>query len=435
MRGRRGLLLVIALLIVAGGGWASLSFLKLGSGKPAATPAQVALVSAPSAVTDASSARAAAVVAAAAQAVETPMAAASLPAIPVPPAEPFTPSPEPAGPSAAEIAEKEAIRASYAAAPDIIWGVNGHPFTGYPDIGMEVQLDTLKRLGMTHYRVNLRGDGSVLGLDRLLGLAEKRGISIVPIILPEISFEKDTPDKIYGIAYALGRRLAKRYAGRVKVWELGNEFENYAIIQPCEMRDDGTKYPCEWGPAGGVGPLEYYGPRWRKVSAALRGLSDGVRAGDPVALRALGTAGWGHLGAFDRMAQDGVQWDISVWHQYQPGNDDFMKHIASFGKPIWVTEFNYAGGSTDGEAAQAKGLSEMMTRHREIRAPFRVEAVFVYELFDEPYWSGYEAQMGLIHLKKNGRGFWEIGEPKQAYEVVRALIAQGAQGLVPPSLR
>lgn len=366
-------------------------------------------------------------------------AIASSPAYPKPLDPSLPPSslsaPEPAAPSAAELADRAAIKAAYAAAPDIIWGVNGHPFTAYPNITMEAQLDTVKGLGMTHYRVNLRPDGSTYDLDQLVKLAAQRGITILPILSVDASFEKDSADMIYHKSYQIARHLAKRYAGRIKVWELGNEYENFAIIQPCEMRDDGTQYPCEWGPAGGVGPLEYYGPRWAKVSAALRGMSDGAKAGDPTVLRAMGTAGWGHLGAFDRLAADGVEWDISVWHQYQPGNDEFMKHVASFGKPIWITEFNYGGGSTDGEAAQAAGLAEMMTRHREIRAPFGVQAVFIYELFDEPYWEGYESRMGLIHLEKDSRGLWRIGPPKKAYEAVRNLIATGANGADQPWLR
>ena len=48
------------------------------------------------------------------------------------------------------------------------------------------------------------------------------------------------------------------------------------------------------GFAGGVGPLDYFGPRWEKVSAALDGLSRGIKSVDPTARRAIGTAGWGH---------------------------------------------------------------------------------------------------------------------------------------------
>ena len=129
-------------------------------------------------------------------------------------------------------------------------------------------------------------------------------------------------------------------AGEVRVWELGNELENYAIIRPCEMRMDGTKYPCEWGPAEGSGPLHYYGPRWEKVSAALKGMSDGMIAVDPTIRKAMGTAGWGHTGAFELMQRDGIQWDISVWHLYGDDPEWAFKVLKGYGHPIWVTEFN-----------------------------------------------------------------------------------------------
>ena len=112
------------------------------------------------------------------------------------------------------------------------------------------------------------------------------------------------------------------------------------------MRDDGVQYNCAWGPAGGVGPLEYYGPRWRKVSAVLKGLSDGTTAVDPAIRKAMGTAGWGHLGAFARMQQDGIRWDISVWHMYGSDPEWAFKTLAGFKRPIWVTEFNHPGAGS-----------------------------------------------------------------------------------------
>jgi hypothetical protein len=310
-----------------------------------------------------------------------------------------------------------------AAAADIIWGVNGHPFTAYPGLSLNEQLDALLKLGATHYRVNLKPDGSMPDLDRLLAAAEARGLTILPIVSADVLLNKDDAKTMYRRARDIGLRLAKRYAGRIKVWELGNELENYAILQPCEMRDDGTQYPCAWGAAGGMGPLDYFGARWKKVSAILRGLSDGVHAGDPTALRAIGTAGWGHSGAFDRLAADAVGWDISVWHQYERGQDLQLAHVASFGKPIWITEFNHPNGSRDGEDLQARGVAAMMQDYRDRQARYRIEAAFIYELFDEPYWDGYEASMGLVRQAKNDRGVWRPAKQKPAFDAMRDMIA------------
>ena len=198
----------------------------------------------------------------------------------------------------------------------IIWGANGHPFNAYPGISIDEQLDYLADLGMKSYRVNIAHAERADELAQLIAAAKARGITILPTITPDLSLDKETPKALYDEAYKLAAGFASRFKNDIRVWELGNEMENYALIKPCERRDDGTKYPCDWGIAGGTGRLDYYGPRWAKVSAVLKGLSDGVVSVDPTIRKAIGTAGWGHLGAFQRMKEDGIRWDISVWHAY-----------------------------------------------------------------------------------------------------------------------
>lgn len=209
------------------------------------------------------------------------------------------------------------------------------------------------------------------------------------------------------------------------VWELGNELENFALLQPCETRDDGRPYPCEWGTASGDGPLHYYGPRWEKVSAVLRGLSDGVQAGNPNALRAMGTAGWGHTGAFDRMAEDGIEWDISVWHQYAGDNSRQLERVAAHGRPIWVTELNGANGSHESNATNVERLQPLLDWYVANAARYDVRAVFIYELFDEPYWDNFEGDMGLFYLDQSPYGFdWVPGAIKPAGELFQRYTGQ-----------
>lgn len=314
--------------------------------------------------------------------------------------------------------------ACFAQSDRFIFGANGHPFTAYPGIPFIQQLDLLRELGATHYRVNLRGDGSIAALDELLALARERDIIVLPIVGPDVDLDRDSAPFIRRAAYDIGRSMAERYGRRVPVWELANELESYAIIQPCEMRDDGTQYPCEWGPAGGVGPGEYFGPRWAKVSAILAGLSEGVAAGNRRALRAMGTAGWGHLGAFDRMTQDGIAWDISVWHDYQTVSEEYLGILAGHGKPIWITEFNAAsGGGEHSEEENAAALTERIAYYRSVGVRYGVRAAFIYELLDEPYWGDdFEARMGLYTLEQVD-GAWRVGRPKAAAAAVRAAIS------------
>ncbi|MER9016511.1 DUF4214 domain-containing protein [Mesorhizobium sp. M0898] len=309
------------------------------------------------------------------------------------------------------------------ASADVLWGVNGHPVISYPGIPIERQLDFIKDLGLKSYRVNVTGEDDADILGHLVDAGKARGIEILPVITPAaIDLEKDSPDELYGKTRKLAVTLGTRFKNDIRVWELGNEMENYAILKPCENRDDGSKYSCKWGPAGGTGELDYYGPRWVKVSAALKGLSDGMTEVDPGIRKAMGTAGWGHTGAFARMKRDGIAWDISVWHMYGEDPEWAFLEISGYGKPIWVTEFNNPYGSQRSERQQADGIKNAMTRLLELNEKYDVEAAHIYELFDETYWApSFEANMGLVRLAAASDGKWTAGEPKPAYETVRDL--------------
>ena len=310
----------------------------------------------------------------------------------------------------------------------MLWGANGHPFTAYDGVSLDDQLGFLADLGLKSYRVNISGLHSVPALEQLLAKAEPLGISILPVLIPSLQFEALTPEALRSRAHDFAFALVSRFKGRIKVWELGNELEVYAIIKPCEMQDDGKQYNCDWGLAGGNGLLDYYGPRWAKVSAVLKGLSEGTMAADGTARKAMGTAGWGHTGAFERMRRDGIEWDISVWHLYGEDPEWAFKLLAGFGKPIWVTEMNHPRGSEPGERQQADGMRRWMKRLAELSPRYRVEAVQIYELLDEPYWApDAEAVMGLVRLERRAGGGWAPGAPKPAYNAVRAVV-RGEEG-------
>lgn len=307
----------------------------------------------------------------------------------------------------------------------LVWGVNGHPFTAYPGVTLKQQIDLVADLGMKIYRVDITALDQVDKLAQLINIAKPRGVAILPVLIPPADLKAQSAEILHATASAFAQVFGRRFKGDIPVWELDNELEGYAIIQPCEMRDDGTKYPCDWGPAGGVGPLEYVGARAAKVVAVLSGLSEGVRAADPTARRALGSAGWGHTGIFDRLHDAGVAWDISVWHEYGGDPEWAFKRLAAFGKPIWITEFNHPlGSSKDGEIGQAEGMRKIMAGFRALAPRYDVEAAFAYELLDETYWaSSYEGQVGLMHLDPVPGGGWTLGARKIAYDAVKQTIA------------
>lgn len=318
------------------------------------------------------------------------------------------------------------------ASADLLWGVNGHPVISYPDVSIEKQLDFVKDLGLKSYRVNVTAAHEADRLAEVVKAGKERGIDILPVITPGLDLGKDSPDQLYSEARNLALTLGSRFKSDIRVWELGNEMEIYALIKPCENRDDGSQYPCAWGTAAGTGVLDYYGPRWVKVSAVLKGLSDGITAADPSIRKAMGTAGWGHTGAFARMKQDAIAWDISVWHMYGEDPERAFREISAYGKPIWVTEFNNPNGSQRSERQQADGIRQTMTRLAELQGKYKVEAAHIYELLDETYWApSFEANMGLVRLAANNHGKWITGEPKPAYMAVRD-ITRGPKPLPKP---
>lgn len=313
----------------------------------------------------------------------------------------------------------------------IIWGANGHPFTAYPGISLDRQLAYMSDLGLKSYRVNISDLGAVPALAELVRKAKPLGIDILPVITPSLDLKALDAAKLHQGAYDLAYALVSQFKDGIRVWELGNELENHAIITACETKDDGTQYNCDWGPAGGVDALDYYGPRWAKVSAVLKGLSDGASAADPSVRKAMGTAGWGHVGAFERMRRDGIAWDISVWHMYGEDPEWAFKALAEYGRPIWVTEMNHPFGSQNGEAQQAEGMRRWMERLTALATAYRVEAVHIYELLDETYWApNAEAVMGLVRLEKDGDG-WTPGAPKPAYDAVRSVVRGEAAARLP----
>ena len=65
---------------------------------------------------------------------------------------------------------------------------------------------------------------------------------------------------------------------------------------------------------------------------------------------------------------------------------------------------------------------------RDLAPRYKVEAAFVYELLDEPYWDpSYEAHMGLVTLKRDSDQHWTLGVCKLACQTVRHVGALGAE--------
>jgi hypothetical protein len=318
------------------------------------------------------------------------------------------------------------------------WGVSGHPNVqeGYCQVPMATQINLVAQLGMGWYRCDwdqARLEHSRAVYDRLVGHALRKGIRILPIIFPSTSCRSEaTPEEIRQASFEFARWLVGRYRGPITHWELDNELDLLAMVRKGERCRDGTVW--QWGDPDGDRPEHYEEARYQKVRAELTGLYEGVKAADPEAMTIVNTGGWLHYGFIQRLVrEDNVPFDILGWHWYSEmgdvtkvrGNFTLLEHLKGYSKPIWFTEVERRGGSQGGkEKQQAEYLTATA---RQLRAYPGVEAFFVYELLDEPYFGmdNAESYYGLVELVTGQTGRWTIGRRKEAFRALQRLMAPG----------
>jgi len=195
-------------------------------------------------------------------------------------------------------------------------------------------------------------------------------------------------------------------------WEAGNEME-FLAIRP------GTT---------GESPGDYDTGRYNVVRSAISGMIDGINSADPNAQVAVGIAGI-HFGFLERLAADGVRWDITSEHYFAypgatdtaMGADQLFARLADFGRPIVMTEFNQQQGSYWVPSEQTATLLTMMDAIEALAPKYNIIGAYVYELLDQTQLTGEQAHYGLA----NGDGALTAGG--------RAVQNHLAQIDVPPS--
>lgn len=314
------------------------------------------------------------------------------------------------------------------------WGVNGHPNVqeGYRQVPISVQLDMVKASGAKWYRTDwpeevIRKDPA--SFDRLVNEARRRGLRILPALIPTTGCRSEaSPEQIRKASAEYGKWIGARYKGRITHWELSNELDAFAMIRKGEKDRNGAIW--QWNDADMDKPEQFEESRYAKVRAELAGLGDGVKSADPKAVTIIDSSGWLHYGFFQRLViEDKVPFDILGWHWYSEmgdmirvrGSFNVLEKLKSFGKPIWITEINRRGGSMDGEMEQSTWLTGVARRMRSYPG---VSAFFVYELFDEPYFGADnpESHYGMVEMVKGADKMWAAGRRKAAFASMRALM-------------
>jgi hypothetical protein len=297
----------------------------------------------------------------------------------------------------------------------IMWGTNMHPIQGgtaYASIPIDVLFQMAQDLGLRRLRLDLydASDQSQSILASALAESAVRGVKVLPIIIP--NFQGYANEEA---AYRDCKPLMQTYASNFKqvaVWELGNEFELASQIK-----------------GQGSHISDYDQAKYQKARGAYRGMIEGMKAGNPNARSCIDTSGHGHFGWTDELWADGVHWDITGEHFYSErgtvdirelhlecGLTDKLKLMKeNYGKPIWITEFNYwyADNQPPDKDAMAQYLTKTMAEYDGWAKEFNIEAVDLYELLDQPHIEGREGDFGL----------YTDNQPNAAGEAVKAYLA------------
>lgn len=354
--------------------------------------------------------------------------------------------------------------------PAMNWGVAGHSekFSGtYASYNVtpQQQLDKVKELGVTYYRVDAR---DVYEIQALVDLTRTNpnysGIKIIPIIYAWFSWDDIaknpngyTWQKFYDDSYWRGYWWTRwwinmGYGMPFEAIEVENEFDNRCIVgkqngDPYDV--DGSQLANHYhDETGSITPNTIQGSYWR-CQAILNGLCRGIRAAHPTVPRLVGCGGWKHFGFIDKLLIDcgnPAPWEGIIYHWYSEmglmsSHADVVSKLQWYknsGFPIWLTEVNCRHGSlvVDAVDAVTKKVTQWHTdeqRHANLLAdqlndlkklPF-VHAIFPYELLDDPYLdvsNVTEAHYGFYRITwANGR--YQIGGNKDAViNAFRALM-------------
>lgn len=323
----------------------------------------------------------------------------------------------------------------YVRANDIVWGVNGHPLTGWPYMRPEAlkdQFDYLDSLQVSSYRIDLYVDTlnndvrpGDISFEELLDMADRHHVTLLPVF----DEKPDTTDRPvmqgvevnYRAGYRIGNVFATRYGSRVTHIEAGNELDYVSLLDRINGSDlskyDSTKLV------------------W--TTAFLRGMTQGIRDGAPAVKIIIDAGGWYHYAFFSALQRDSVDYDIIGVHWYSGAEDldepvdggkSVLDYLSAFGKDIWITEANRMHGSfgEDSTDSQSSWIAKYV---RDYYGTERIKGFFVYELYDDANLSDDgAAHYGLVECSAQPTNCIGVKTPKAAFDAYRYGIEEALHG-------
>ena len=277
-------------------------------------------------------------------------------------------------------------------------GVNGHEGREltYPKAEMEARIKLLADNNLKSYRTDV-GTGyldNTTEMNRLIGLCQKYGVILRPMIYPTTE--------------ANAYRYAKLYGDRVKVWEIGNEINLQGKTA-----------------AANVIP---------NMVATYKGMK---RASDELGLNLkftinvtacnshhTGAACYGDVRGeiwfLEQAKAAGFNFDYVSFHYYayigELGSwyDLYFGQIVAiskmYGAKVFFNEMNageiYKAGTTGNEVSTANSLRQFLNEAQKYKD--YIQEINVYEFLDEPNMEGQEAHFGIRTNLATKKPLWDV---------------------------
>lgn len=330
-----------------------------------------------------------------------------------------------------------------AVAPPIRYGAGDHPIKRSSERD-EPTFRELCRRNLTVYRIDipLTADTEPYAASRLETLVKRAkscNIRIVAMLQTGFAwgdrtdagrYPKGDTDALYRQGYDRTLPFVQRFRDAPIDWELGNELNL--------LRVDETGAPLF---GRGWSAAEFDTPLLGDWATVLKGMSDAVEAAGEGKLRRVLNTTSTNFGFLDFMADRGVGFELIDYHYYERrgtspralayGNGrtyDLFAKLATYRRPVIVGEIN---GAEIYDAHYRDRLDDRLTIDgfhslKDAIAQFagqsdiRVEAIIVYEMWDEGHKPPPENRFGLLR---------ENGSPRLSLSI----LTRFAKGALAPS--
>lgn len=296
---------------------------------------------------------------------------------------------------------------------DWLWGVNGHnrDYPAYPEEKLEEQIKLAAELGVSLYRFNYTpvNEAMFAYLDEVVDTCDRYGLKVFLVCFDLDFIGYKFPEKLYDIAY----KTAKRYKGRIPMYQASNE-QDIPALDLVRLKD----------PVGN--DISHYDMlRYADIRRCMEQILLGFKHGDPDAKTVVNIS-WRHTAILDMFVRDGLRWDITgidwYWSLDDHGHNNIKEtidHIAELPIPeIIVAEANNWEGDY---RVSEKQMSEYNLNAMEYYYTYqcqKLKGFLIYELLDEPDKEGGEGHFGLALNDIKGN----IGRKKLSFTDIAARL-------------